>query len=455
MFLKRAALAAWLVSLSSATCAQFTFQPLPGLGDSILKLSADGQTVAANLRIGGIDRAVRWTAATGVQPLGSLPGGDGSSMALGLSADGRFIVGRGRSARGLEAFVWSEATGMQGLGDLPSGSGQLNSWASDISADGQVVVGQSNSGTSWRAFRWAAGDGFTDLGSLGQGFSSATAVSRDGTLVVGASRSAAGQEAFRWTAAGGMQALGGLAGGGVTQSAQAVSGDGTVIVGAGASPLSFHAFRWTAAGGAIALGTFDPGNPGSSAAAVSADGRVIVGMGSGVNADGNGEAFVWFPGRGILDLRKYLLDHGLGAVQGWRLSEATGVSDDGRTLLGWGIDPAGARSAWLAHIDIDDFPAPPPALPAAPSNLSGTATAARVTLRWADNAGNETGYRVETCIGTVCTGFVTMATLGPNATGFVDERRGRGQVFRYRVRAFNAAGNSAYSNVISVETPRR
>jgi len=56
-----------------AALAQFTFQALPELGSNgLLKISADGQTVAGSARVDGIEQAARWTAATGVVRLGSL-----------------------------------------------------------------------------------------------------------------------------------------------------------------------------------------------------------------------------------------------------------------------------------------------------------------------------------------------------------------------------------------------
>jgi probable HAF family extracellular repeat protein len=253
-----------------------------------------------------------------------------------------------------------------------------------------------------------------------------------------------------------MAALAPLANGARTQRANAVSADGKVVVGVGAH-TSFFAFRWTQSGGTRDLGTFDPLNPGSSASAVSADGNVVVGMGSGVDADSNGEAFVWFPARGMLDLRKYLLAHGVAEMQAWRLSDATGVSDDGRTLCGLGVDPQGLRAAWIAHIDIDDVVTEPPPtqVPASPTNLSAAATAKQVTLQWTDNANNETGFRIDRCQGNNCANFLQIAMVNANARTYIDTGTSRNMIYRYRVRAFNTAGNSAYSNIANVQTPKR
>lgn len=77
-----------------------------------------------------------------------------------------------------------------------------------------------------------------------------------------------------------------------------------------------------------------------------------------------------------------------------------------------------------------------------------------VTLQWADNSGNESGFRIERCINNKCTNFVQIAQVGANVTSFVDTGLSGNKIYRYRVRAFNATGNSAYSNVAQVKTPK-
>jgi hypothetical protein len=42
---------------------------------------------------------------------------------------------------------------------------------------------------------------------------------------------------------------------------------------------------------------------------------------------------------------------GLGAaLTGWQLSEATAISDDGLTIVGFGTNPLGNTEAWVATI---------------------------------------------------------------------------------------------------------
>lgn len=78
----------------------------------------------------------------------------------------------------------------------------------------------------------------------------------------------------------------------------------------------------------------------------------------------------------------------------------------------------------------------------------------QINLTWQDNSGNEQGFRIERCIGNNCTNFVQIAEVGANVTNFSNTGLTGNQRYRYRVRAFNASGNSAFSNIITVRTPK-
>jgi fibronectin type 3 domain-containing protein len=96
------------------------------------------------------------------------------------------------------------------------------------------------------------------------------------------------------------------------------------------------------------------------------------------------------------------------------------------------------------------------AVPVAPSGLTATSVAATsVSLRWNDNSSNESGFRIERCAGSSCTNFQQVGQTGTGVSTFTNSGLTRNQTYRYRVRAFNANGNSAYSNTISVRTPNR
>jgi hypothetical protein len=76
-------------------------------------------------------------------------------------------------------------------------------------------------------------------------------------------------------------------------------------------------------------------------------------------------------------------------------------------------------------------------------------------LSWTDNAGNEDGFRIERCTGNGCSNFAQIAQVGPNVTSFANTGLTAKTGYRYRVRAFNATGNSAFSNIVQVKTPNR
>jgi hypothetical protein len=58
------------------------------------------------------------------------------------------------------------------------------------------------------------------------------------------------------------------------------------------------------------------------------------------------------------NLRELLIADGATGLTGWTLRQARGVSADGRTIAGFGINPRGQVEAWLAVLDE-----PPPSLP--------------------------------------------------------------------------------------------
>jgi probable HAF family extracellular repeat protein len=147
-----------------------------------------------------------------------------------------------------------------------------------------------------------------------------------------------------------MVGIGDLPGGGFSSGAQAISGDGRVIVGSGQTAAGFEAFRWTAAEGMVGLGDLPGGNFSSGANAVSADGNVIVGAGSGIG-DSDG-AFVWLPSLGMVSLKEYLKQSGVSGLDGWHLTYAQGISADGSTIVGTGVNPQGLFEGWVATIDI-------------------------------------------------------------------------------------------------------
>jgi hypothetical protein len=87
------------------------------------------------------------------------------------------------------------------------------------------------------------------------------------------------------------------------------------------------------------------------ALAASADGAVIAGYGS---TSLGREALIWTAAGGTQNLRDVLIAAGATGLDDWILREATGVSADGRTFVGLGINPLGQNEAWIATIPVPE-----------------------------------------------------------------------------------------------------
>jgi hypothetical protein len=95
-------------------------------------------------------------------------------------------------------------------------------------------------------------------------------------------------------------------------------------------------------------------------------------------------------------------------------------------------------------------PAPAPAAPAAPSNLSGTAQSqTQINLAWTDNSSNEAGFRLLRKVGA----SGTYIAVGANTTAYSDTGLAAGTQYFYKIHAYNDVGSSAESAEISVTTP--
>jgi predicted phage tail protein len=92
--------------------------------------------------------------------------------------------------------------------------------------------------------------------------------------------------------------------------------------------------------------------------------------------------------------------------------------------------------------------------PTAPANLSAIPiSASQITLTWTDQSTSEADFQIERKTGAGGT-YAQIGTVGANVTTYSDSGLAEGTTYFYRVRAFNAAGNSAYSNeAISIISP--
>jgi len=218
-----------------------------------------------------------------------------------MSTDGRIVVGTRGDFR--EAFRWSEETGLRLLPRLANGGGNE---AFSISDNGRVIAGRGDGGY---AVIWVDGGQPRLLGDLSER-NVAYDVSSGGEFVVGSSGPRSG--AFR-----------------------------------------DEAFVWSESTGIVTLGDLPGGEHWSAGIAVAADGRTVVGfskdgsVGGGVYAGFS--AVLWTPGLGMRSVKTELESYGID-LTGWYLTGATGVINDGLTIVGRGVNPRGFEEAWIATI---------------------------------------------------------------------------------------------------------
>lgn len=315
-------------------------------------VSGDGTHVLAE----GSNGLASWVVSAG--NIITLSGGEN---ALGISLadinrDGSTVAGTVSHRHGSNAAFWRNGV----LTVLPTLMADRTSDYYDraygISGDGHTVVGTSFFGVDANyehAVRWVDGGAAQDLHSSAYESSHAIAASYDGSVIAGHGSSLNQRygEAFIWTASGGMQGLGSLRPNGTYSSSAAtdISADGKVIVGySNVDPdrYQMQAFRWTQASGMVEL-PHGSDVIGSRASSVNGDGSVIVGTAdvavpesmdarmSARTVATKEVAFYWSATTGSQSLAQWLADNGV-AVGATELTQALSVSDDGKTVVGYG-----------------------------------------------------------------------------------------------------------------------
>jgi probable HAF family extracellular repeat protein len=313
----------------AATCAgqPATVSIVPDA--SFLALSANGEFAVG--RSNG--RAIQWSASGGLVDLGT-------GCATSVSAEGPVVVGvdpfnQANASIPVSVFRWTPSGGRVLVG-------QCNNHGSSgpvVSRDGSTIVFQ---GVDGYAYRWSESEGLVQLPGLpGSGDMVPHAVSENGSVVGGYNHlSGVGPKAFKWTSGAGTTGLGWLPGGTHDACVTAMSADGGRLFGyAGTGMLSIESVYWDAAGQLHRLYT-----PDSLLQIVAVDGAGSTAIGIGFNT-----SYVWQEDAGWHDIPGLLLnDFGVDlTTESWL--QAWGISDDGRTLAGWGSVVTG-REAWVVHL---------------------------------------------------------------------------------------------------------
>jgi len=105
----------------------------------------------------------------------------------------------------------------------------------------------------------------------------------------------------------------------------------------------------------------------------------------------------------------------------------------------------GGNSAYSSTISATTMDAPN-----TPTNLVGTAvTESRIDISWDDNSLDETIFKVERSDDSGAT-WTQIATTFADEPSYKDYSVTTGTTYSYRVRAYNAVGNSSYSNTVTL-----
>ncbi|MFV9506682.1 MAG: C1 family peptidase [Oscillochloridaceae bacterium umkhey_bin13] len=147
------------------------------------------------------------------------------------------------------------------------------------------------------------------------------------------------------------------------------------------------------------------------------------------------------------------VNHGV-IIVGWddstnswlmRNSWGTWWGEQGYMRIAYGTSNIGYGSAYVVYPTTV-------VAPSAPTELRITAsTSSTLSLAWNDTSTNETGFLLERSIDGMLS-WQQIASLAANQTSFEDTQLRCGRTYHYRVRAFNAAGSSAYSNTSGATT---
>ncbi|HUF63694.1 MAG TPA: hypothetical protein VMN36_16575 [Verrucomicrobiales bacterium] len=147
-------------------------------------------------------------------------------------------------------------------------------------------------------------------------------------------------------------------------NAQAISANGSVVAGGAVNTTNGKsvAFRWTSRGGVTALPNPTTGFfaiDGATASGISGDGRVIVGYGQ--NVAGEEEAIFWVEGQ---PYRVSDVAHTAGVLPpSWEPFRAHATDYFGNTICGYGRATSGKLEAFVLILDATP-PAPPVVAPA-------------------------------------------------------------------------------------------
>ncbi len=94
-------------------------------------------------------------------------------------------------------------------------------------------------------------------------------------------------------------------------------------------------------------------------------------------------------------------------------------------------------------------------IPADPTGLTVTEiTSSSISISWTDNSSDEDGFKIEKCAGANCSDFQWLANMPANVTNITEWGLSKNKTYKYRVCAYNSAGDSGYTNTTTATTTR-
>jgi uncharacterized membrane protein len=305
-----------------------------GPSANVSGLSADGTAASGYISSG---QFFHWTPTGGQIFVGGTAPGDGFGGSAAMSDNGAYFSGNSvdPNTQLSQMSRYHIPTGTwELLGGIGSSSGSEGSSGWGISGNGQSVVGLGwISGGTAHAIQWNPPGPTQDLGSSVVGNSSrANATNFDGSVVVGWQDGDLGRQAAIWQS--GVQTLL-FDGADALGEASDVSGDGNWLVGQGGFGESWRLNRST--GVVDRLGLLDPNAffPSRGATGISDDGRIVVGFERDfANPFGGQFGTIWIEGQGMQDLTTWALARGVPIPAGVSLTIPLAISADGNTISG-------------------------------------------------------------------------------------------------------------------------
>jgi inhibitor of cysteine peptidase len=130
----------------------------------------------------------------------------------------------------------------------------------------------------------------------------------------------------------------------------------------------------------------------------------------------------------------------------WHMKNSWGPGwgESGYARIAYGVSNIGYGATYVVYVSAGP--------PSAPSNLRVTSTSqTEISLAWDDGSSNESGFKIERSPDGI-SDWTVVGTVAADVTVYTDTGLVSSTTYHYHVRAFNASGDSAPSNVVEATT---